>query len=72
MTTELALDLPELLSARDVATLLKLTPRAVRLRMVGISPTLRDGICVWPMDALPADYQEQLRFARTTVTAAPL
>jgi hypothetical protein len=65
MNEQLALaPVVELLSVRDVATLLKLQPRAVQLRMAKIAPAMRDGIRVWALDQFPADYQEQLRFVK--------
>lgn len=60
----LPLEAPELLSARQVAMLLKLSVRAVEKRMVKVSATLRAGIRAWPLEAFPVDYQEQLRFTK--------
>jgi hypothetical protein len=54
----------ELVGARDIAALMGLTPRAVRLRMKGIAPQFRDGIQVWPVQQLPRDYQIQLEGMR--------
>jgi hypothetical protein len=64
---ELALDIssaPELLCARDVATLLKVSHQVVRKRMAKVAPTMRDGIQTWPVDLFPPDYQFQLQSVR--------
>lgn len=54
----------ELLSARDIATLLKISRQAVQKRMSRVAPQLRDGILAWPFDLLPHDYQLQLKHAK--------
>ena len=52
----------ELLSANDVATLLKITPAAVRMRMSRIAPVTGPGVKTWPLELFPPVYQLQLKF----------
>ncbi len=60
-------NMAELLSARDIATLLGLTPRVVRLNMQRwkIAHTEeREGVRLWAFEAIPHYYQTQLAMVR--------